>query len=165
MEKRISSLSRAVALAMALALGSDRGFAGDGGADRGGWLVTPAEAAGPKATAQRLLPPLKDRSAHAGPKVIVASPSLASVLHPPLAIDVRFQTAPDAPVDLASVKVVYVKLVDLDITSRIRPYLTAKGIDVADAKLPAGEHVIELTVGDVNGAETEERLAFTVEEN
>jgi len=57
-------------------------------------------------------------------------------------------------VDLASLKVFLMKLWDIDITDRVRPYVSGDGIHVTHADFPKGQHTIKITIADHEGHES-----------
>lgn len=120
-------------------------------------LVTPEEARLPAGMPRPLL-----RSVPAGPKIVVVDPGADKDIASPLRIEVRFVALADAAVDVGTLKVIYVKLFDIDITDRVKPYASVNGILLEDADLPAGSHTIEIELKDSKGRETVERLEFTV---
>ncbi len=54
-------------------------------------------------------------------------------------------------IDLASVQVSYLKTPAVDLTERIKPYLSVDGIDMPAAELPPGEHPIRIDIKDSEG--------------
>lgn len=131
--------------------------AGDASRWRGGWLVTPEEAAQPKARA--LIPTKSDPG---GPRVTVRRPGIAVEIKPPVTIDIAFEPQDGARVDLGSLKVTYMSLFDVDITERLQPYLNPTGIHAEDADIPPGQHTIEIAIRDAAGRRSVERLSFRV---
>ena len=125
--------------------------------DPDAWIISPAEADLP--LGRQLL---SERSDPDGPKVIVRDPGEVAEVTPPVTIDVAFEADAGAAVDLKSLKVIYLKLFGIDITKRLRPYLTADGIHAVNAPLAPGHHTIEISVNDTAGRRTVERFSFTV---
>jgi hypothetical protein len=68
----------------------------------------------------------------------------------------------NAPVDVSSLKVQVVKLIPIDITDRVRPYVTAEGIQIPDAKLPSGEHKVRLSLSDNAGVVSRKEMTVTI---
>ena len=82
--------------------------------------------------------------------------------HPsPLEILIRF-TPRQAPVDLSTLNVTLVKFFNIDLTDRVRPYMSPEGIHIQDAKLPSGEHTLHLTLADMDGGLTTEEISLRV---
>lgn len=124
------------------------------------WLITQDEAARPAAPPRPRL--AMRNSGAAGPQIILVRPHPGDELRSPLAVTIRFEPRGDAAVDPASLKVVVQKLFDIDITDRVRPYASAEGIAMDQAKIPAGEHVVEISVADDHGRRTSEIVKLTV---
>jgi hypothetical protein len=51
---------------------------------------------------------------------------------------------------------------EVDLTTRLKPYTTAGGIDMPDAEAPQGEYVLNVRVGDQAGRLTETRFRLQV---
>jgi len=85
-----------------------------------------------------------------GPGIKIISPIDSKVKG---AFDMKFQFEPHggATVDPASVKMTYLKSPLVDITDRIKPYISANGIDMAKAEIPPGEHQFKVQVSDNEG--------------
>jgi hypothetical protein len=85
-----------------------------------------------------------------GPSIEVVKPEQNADLRSPVAIIVRF--VPNGKeVDLSSLKVEVLKLLTIDITNKVLPFATRKGIQAENAILPSGEHQLRVTIGDVGG--------------
>jgi hypothetical protein len=124
--------------------------------------ITPEEAQLP---AYQGIPHFKTRGISLGPRIIVLSPPSngdAFVSNRPVKLQVRFETTADAPVDIRSLKVTYLRLFGIDITDRVRPYASEKGIEVDNVEIPPGEHRIELEIKDRQGHDTDEILKLVV---
>ena len=124
--------------------------------------ITPDEARLP---AYQGPPRLRMRSVAMGPKIVVLAPPAngeSFVSHRPVKLHVRFETTADAPVDLQSLKVTYLRLFGIDITDRVRPFVKDSGIDIDNVEIPVGEHRIELEIGDRHGHTTDEILKLVV---
>ena len=125
----------------------------------GFWLITPEEAAMPAepaypTTTKGLGPFDIGREARdTGPLIEVVKPEGGKVQSPPVEVSVKFAPR-NAPVDVSSLKVLVVKFIPIDITDRVRPYTTAEGIEIPDAKLPSGEHKVRLSLSDSTGGVT-----------
>ena len=84
-----------------------------------------------------------------GPKVEVISPN--EVAHSPLRLQLKFETFGGARIDIESVKVLYLRTPNVDLTARVRPFIQADGIDMPDAELPPGEYMVRVDVKDSDG--------------
>jgi len=98
-----------------------------------------------------------------GPDVKVISPDISKEYQPPVKIDVRFIPKGNSRVDLSKFSVECLKIIDIDITDRIMPYVTEQGVKVDNAKLPSGEHKLKVTIGDNQGGITQ--VIFMVKVN
>jgi hypothetical protein len=114
-------------------------------------LITPAEANLPAApTAQ-----IGFRGLTRGPTVDqVSPPADAAAPAGPLTLDVSFEAHNGATVDLSTVKVTYLKQPAIDLTQRLKPYITPKGIEAANVDIPVGVHLLRVDVTDSEGRTT-----------
>ena len=123
------------------------------------WLIMPEEAAMAPASEERLL---QSRGlSEKGPTIDVVKPAEGGEVPSPLEILIRFAARTEA-VDVSSLKVSLLKVIPIDITDRVRPYATAKGIDVKEAKIPAGKHRVRISVGDTTGGISTREVLFEV---
>lgn len=84
-----------------------------------------------------------------GPKVEFVSPGdLASS---PLRLILKFQSYGGAKIDPESVKVIFLRTPNVDLTSRVRPFVQADGINMQDAELPPGEYTVRVDIKDSDG--------------
>lgn len=98
---------------------------------------------------------LATRGITRGPGVKLVSPDPAAGLaKSPINLKVVFEPRGGAKIDPASIKVFYLKATPIDLLERVRPGLTATGIDLAGAEVPPGEHPIQVTVQDSEGRKT-----------
>jgi hypothetical protein len=109
-------------------------------------LITAEEAALP---AQKGAVPNSGRGITRGPKIQVSE---AEGLQPsPMHFQVKFQTYGGSSIDLDALKVTYLKSPLVDLTSRVKPFAQATGIDMPDAQLPPGEHMVRIDIKDSDG--------------
>jgi hypothetical protein len=109
-------------------------------------LITAEEAALP---AQKGAVPNSGRGITRGPKIQV--PEAEGLQSSPMRFQVKFQTYGGSNIDLDALKVTYLKSPVVDLTSRIKPFAQATGIDMPDAQLPPGEHLMRIDVKDSDG--------------
>lgn len=85
-----------------------------------------------------------------GPGVKIVSPAEGVVKGP---FDMKFQFEPrgGSKIDPASVKVTYLKTPLVDLTDRVKPFVSASGIDMSKVQIPPGEHDIKVQVTDSEG--------------
>jgi hypothetical protein len=108
---------------------------------------------------------LKMRGIPSGPRIVVLAPPAsggAFVSSRPVKLHVRFEAVEGAAVDVRSLKVTYLRLFGIDITDRVKPYVTARGIDIDDVDIPPGEHSIELEIRDIRGNLSDQVLKLVV---
>ena len=108
--------------------------------------ITPEEAA---------LPPMKgavpnsNRGITRGPKITVLEEGSAKPS--PIHLQVKFQPLGGSTIDLDGLKVIYLKQPNVDLTPRVKPFVQPTGIDMPDALLPPGDHLVRIDVKDSEG--------------
>ena len=122
-------------------------------------LITPEEAALPPGAA----PSLDFRgSPTRRPSIQIVSPApAAGSVHSPVDLKLRFKAFGGAAIDPESVVVTYLKSPAVNLTPRITPYITADGIEIDHAELPAGDHQFWVELKDNSGRVG--TAAFTVQ--
>jgi hypothetical protein len=86
-----------------------------------------------------------------GPQIIIDSPTDNATYEGPFPIKIEFRPGPKGhDVDIASLKLEYKKAWGIDITDRVKPYITGTVIDVAESELPRGRHTVEILIADVD---------------
>ena len=61
-----------------------------------------------------------------------------------------------------SVKVIYLRAPNVDLTPRVRPFIQADGIDMPEAELPPGEYTVRVDVKDSDGRPGTSSFTLTV---
>lgn len=84
-----------------------------------------------------------------GPKV--AYVGAGDAMKSPMRLQLKFESFGGAKIDTDSLKVTYVKTPSVDLTPRLKPFVKSDGIDMPDAELPAGDHLIRVDVKDSDG--------------
>ncbi len=84
-----------------------------------------------------------------GPKI--AYVGAADETKSPMRLQLKFESFGGAKIDTDSLKVTYIKSPSVDLTPRLKPFVKPDGIDMPDAELPAGDHVIRVDVKDLEG--------------
>ena len=108
-------------------------------------LITPREARLPDADK-------RERGAMSGPKILLKSPARdATGVKSPFALKIQFESRDGVPVDLNSLVVTYEKAPPVDLTERVKVYLSPTGITMPEAEAPPGEHRLHIEIRDVNG--------------
>lgn len=69
----------------------------------------------------------------------------------PMRLQLKFESFGGAKIDTDAVKVTYMKSPAVDLTPRLKPFVQPTGIDMPDAELPAGDHMIRVDVKDSDG--------------
>lgn len=123
-------------------------------------LITPAEAALPSGT----VPSFEVRGSPTRlPGITIVSPAPgAGAVYSPLDFKLSFRAFGGAAIDPSSVVVTYVKKPDIDITPRIKPFITAGGIDIAQAEVPPGTHQFWIKLKDTDGRVNGRQFDFQV---
>jgi hypothetical protein len=120
-------------------------------------LITDDEAKLPSAYAEG-----KRAGLTRGPGIDVASPGDA-VKRNGVNLKVDFKPRGGASIDPKSVKVVYMKSPNVDLTERIKPYVVANGIAITGAQVPPGEHQLKVEVEDSEGRMSSKLINFKAE--
>jgi hypothetical protein len=63
----------------------------------------------------------------------------------------KFETFGGAKIDPDSVKVTYLRTPNVDLTSRVKPFVQPTGIDIPDVELPVGDHMVRVDIKDTDG--------------
>jgi hypothetical protein len=95
-----------------------------------------------------------------GPKVEIVSPNEAS--HSPLRLQLKFESFGGAKINIDSVKVTYLRTPNVDLTSRVKPFIQPDDIDMPDAELPPGEYMVRVDVKDSDGRPGSARFTLKV---
>ena len=84
-----------------------------------------------------------------GPKIILVGD--IEPMHSPVHLQLKFESFGGAKIDEDSVKVTYLRTPNVDLTPRIKAFVQVTGIDVPDAELPVGDHMVRVDVKDSDG--------------
>ncbi len=96
-----------------------------------------------------------------GPLIEIASPIHNGTYEGPFPIKVEFLPGPKGyEVDIATLKLEYKKAWGIDITDRVRDFVTGTVIDVKESELPRGRHTVEIEIADTH--KNLSRQIFTV---
>ncbi|MCO6431019.1 MAG: hypothetical protein J5J00_09175 [Deltaproteobacteria bacterium] len=96
-----------------------------------------------------------------GPVIEFVAPRPESEVEKPVAISISFKEN-QAPIDISSLEVSYLKLFSIDITDRVKPYVTDIGIDIKEAELPSGSHKVKFSIRDIQNNLTERTLKIKI---
>lgn len=155
-----------VVLMIACLPGHFDSWAGEGMSPQGFWLISLEEAAMAPLEVSDLPSDVTDIGRGAidfGPIIEIIKPSGAKVaIAPPVEILVHFVKR-EFPIDPESIEVELVKFFTIDITDRVKPYISKDGIHIPEANLPEGEHQIRLTVADTEGTSSSKDMIVRIE--
>jgi len=115
----------------------------------GVWVITGAEAALPPSATSKA-----GRSITRGPAIRQVSPAGAVAPNQPFTLKVEFAGRGGEKINPASVQVAVLRGNNVDVTSRIKPYVTANGIEIPNAMVPAGVYALQVTVSDAGGRQS-----------
>jgi hypothetical protein len=122
---------------------------GDARAQAGVWVVTAQEASLPPSPSSKA-----GRAISRGPAVRQVSPAGAVAPNKPFALTVEFVARGGEKIDPNSVQVAILRGDNVNITQRLKPFITATGIKITDAMVGAGTHVLQVTVSDSGGRQS-----------
>jgi len=99
-----------------------------------------------------------------GPVVeqVTPDPDADAPVKSPLPLKIKFQTRNNVPIDKDSVKLTYVRTPNVDLTSRVKSHIGADGIDMSQAEVPPGKHVIRIDLKDQQGRASTATIKLTV---
>lgn len=115
--------------------------------------------------AQRPPPPPPDihvRGISRGPSVVYQQPGLSVVEHTPFEFKVKLEAHGGSAISPDKVHVTYLKGEGIDLTSRLRPFITPTGIDMPAAEVPAGDHQLRVDVEDSDGRSSQAVITLAV---
>ena len=108
-------------------------------------LITPEEASLPAPTQFA-----SSRAITRGPRIELSDLDDGK-LHSPLHFKLRFRAFGGSSIDMDSLAVTYLRGSNIDLTARVKPFARPTGIDIPDAIVPPGEHVIRVDLKDSDG--------------
>jgi len=85
-----------------------------------------------------------------GIELLSPKPSEKSV-HSPVHLQLKFEGRGGAQIDLDSLKLTYIRNPAADLTERVKGYAKVDGVDVPEAEIPPGTHIIRADVKDKEG--------------
>jgi hypothetical protein len=122
-------------------------------------LITAAESALPPGT----VPSFEVRGSPTRlPSIAVVSPAGMGTLYSPVNVKLRFTAFGGAAIDPETVVVIYVKQPDIDITPRLKSFITANGIEISQADVPPGLHQFWVQLKDTEGRTNGREFDFQV---
>lgn len=118
--------------------------------------TNPADAAEVLITQEEAqLPPPKGavgvdrRGVTRGPKVELLS--AAGEIQSPSRFQLKFLSYGGATIDTTSLKVIYLRTPNVDLTPRVMSYVRPTGVDMPEVVLPPGEHMLRVDIKDSDG--------------
>ncbi len=126
-------------------------------------LITPEEAAQPDAPIIRTRGIKITRAEGDGPQIKIHSPNLEEPLQIPFLVDIAFEASSDKIIDFDTLSVKYLKLISIDLTGRIKPYLDNNRLIVKNVKVPQGKHRLQLFIAYTSGEKTTMEVVLDVE--
>lgn len=134
------------------------GISQSAAASNDSWLITPDEAALAPAVDDGIRP---RGLSEAGPGIEIIKPMEGAVIPTPAELLIRFLPK-NVTIDLSSLKVTLMKFIPIDLTDRLKPYLSAEGIAVKDAKVPTGTYRVRITLSDAQGKSSTKEISFEI---
>jgi hypothetical protein len=115
-------------------------------------LITQQEAAQPSPPS--LVGAKCSRLEEGGPQIKISSPKPDKPLIAPFVVDVSFEAPPGKTIDYGSLRLRYLKFIPIDLTDRVKGYLTQNRLLVKDVNVPQGQHCLQLLIAYTTGEET-----------
>jgi hypothetical protein len=84
-----------------------------------------------------------------GPKIEVVGDKEQS--HSPVHLQLKFESFGGSKIDTESLRVIYLRTPNVDLTERVKSFVGANGLDMPDAELPPGDHMIRVDIKDSEG--------------
>jgi|ERR1041385_8726601 hypothetical protein len=85
------------------------------------------------------------------PNVILVTPG-ASVSSP-FNLQFKFEAHGGSHIKPGTFRMIYMRTPNVDLTARVKPFVTAAGVDMAGAEVPPGQHIIRVTISDSENRE------------
>lgn len=101
---------------------------------------------------------------------LTRGPGIDAVAPPPIGVSgtfrlaVRFKPRHSVAIDPESVRVTYRRQPEIDLTARLKPFVTAGGIEAPAVIVPPGKHVIVIEATDKEGRTGRSQMTLTVAE-
>jgi hypothetical protein len=122
-------------------------------------LITEAESKLPQGSDSAMA----TRGITRGPAIELVSPAPGTRnVKSPLPLQLKFVGRNAVPIDTASVKLTYLRTPTVDLTPRVKPHVTKDGIDMPQADVPPGNHLIRIDVKDAEGRATSTTITLVV---
>lgn len=99
--------------------------------------------------------PAPSRGIFRGPAIKVVSPDVSTSIPTTFNLRVQFEPRGESKIDIGATKVTYLKATPVDLLPRIKGGLSEQGIVLEGAEVPAGEHLIQISIQDTEGRTTQ----------
>ena len=87
-----------------------------------------------------------------GPVTIIRVPQLGVIADGPVALDIQFDAGTSGhPPDMATLQIRYIKLIHIDVTRRLLPFLDGNRILHPGLRVPSGTHRFQVRLQDTAG--------------
>jgi hypothetical protein len=97
-----------------------------------------------------------------GPTINIVSPLADQTVGPISKLHINFLPRDKTAIDLKAVRVSYLKLPIVDLTDRVLPFMSEKGIEIPQAQIPPGKHTIKIEAKDLEGRTTVKYHEITI---
>jgi hypothetical protein len=115
----------------------------------GNWVITSQEAALPLSASSKA-----GRAITRGPAIRQVSPAGPVAPNSPFALRVEFVGRSGEKIDPATAQITILRGNTINITQRLRAFITANGIVIPDAIVAPGTHVLQVAVSDDRGRQS-----------
>ncbi|MEC7641799.1 MAG: hypothetical protein VYC17_06545 [Nitrospinota bacterium] len=139
-------------------------------AETSAWIITKEEAALPDMVrdAKRVTEPegplAASQETGTGPVIVIEKPEDDALHHDQIDILIYFKKNPiGEKVNMDSLRITYLKMFDIDITDRLRPFIREAMVNAEKIKFPKGEHEFEIKIRDVAEVESSELFSFQMQ--
>jgi hypothetical protein len=99
---------------------------------------------------------------NSGPSLIVIEPKPAKQHMSPVSLIIDFFPKTGTAVDLTKLKLEFLKLIPINVTNRVRDYISENGIRAEEVEIPTGKFKIRITLGDTAGGITQQVFGITI---
>ena len=86
------------------------------------------------------------------PDILLVSPE--GPVSSPFELRFKFQAHGSSHIRPNSFRLIYLKNPAVDLTERVRPFVTASGVEMPGAETPVGKHLVEARISDDGDRET-----------
>ena len=99
-----------------------------------------------------------------GPIIVIEKPKDDKLHSDQIDILIYFKKNPlGEKVNMDSLRITYLKMFDIDITDRLRPFIRETMVNAEKIKFPRGEHEFEIKIRDVGEMESSELFSFQMQ--